>query len=153
MDEGASLAGTSAGASAFSTHMIVTGKTGLKVNRSMVEIAPGLGVITKLIIDQHFSQRERLGRLLTAVAYNPNLLGVGIDEDTAIIYRTDDILEVIGSGQVMIVDASRLTHSSIDSAGKTRPLTLAGVRLHVVTDGDRFDVNARELIVAERARR
>jgi len=145
LNEGAPLAGTSAGASAMSTHMIVTGKTGLRVNRSMVEIAPGLGVITKLIIDQHFSQRERLGRLLTAVAYNPHLLGVGIDEDTAILYRHEGLLEVLGSGQVIVVDASHLTYSNIDRAGKTRPLTMAGVRLHVLTDGDKFSVEMREL--------
>lgn len=144
---GAAIGGTSAGASAISTHMIVTGKTGLKVNRSMVEIASGLGLMTRLIIDQHFSQRERLGRLLTAVAYNPHLLGVGVDEDTAILCRDDATMEVLGSGQVMVVDASQLTHSSIDRAGKTRPLTLAGVKLHVLTDGDRFDLGERRLTI------
>jgi cyanophycinase-like exopeptidase len=83
--------------------MIVGGETGLHLRRDAVDLAPGLGVITRLIIDQHFSQRKRLGRLLTAVALEPGKLGVGIDEDTAIVYYGSGEIEVIGSGQVFVL--------------------------------------------------
>lgn len=146
LDRGAVLAGTSAGASAFSSTMIVGGPTGLHLRRDGVRLAPGLGVITRLIIDQHFSQRDRLGRLLAAVAAEPQRLGVGIDEDTAIVYYGDGTLEVIGSGQVFVVDASSATcRGARRATDEPGPFTLANVGLHVLTAGDRFDVVKRKL--------
>lgn len=143
--DGAILAGTSAGASAFSATMIVGGRTGLQLRRDAVRLAPGLGVITRLIIDQHFSQRDRLGRLLSAVAQQPQRLGVGIDEDTAIIYYGTGELEVIGSGQVFVVDARRAAMRDVEPDG-SGPFTLAGVTLHVLHAGDRFQVGSRRLL-------
>jgi len=140
------LAGTSAGASAFSTTMIVGGSTGMQVRRDGVRLGTGLGLITRLIIDQHFSQRERLGRLLAAVALEPTRLGVGIDEDTAIVYYGNGALEVIGSGQVFVVDGSEAR--SRDHEADPGPLSLAGVVLHVLNPGDRFDVPARKVKLA-----
>lgn len=136
------LAGTSAGASAFSTTMILGGGTGMQVRRDGVRLGPGLGLITRLIIDQHFSQRERLGRLLAATALEPTRLGVGIDEDTAIVYYGNGRLEVIGSGQVFVVDASAAR--SRGGEVEAGPLSLTGVTLHVLNPGDRFDVPGRK---------
>jgi cyanophycinase len=146
LERGAVLAGTSAGASAFSATMIVGGGTGLQIHRDAVRLASGLGIITRLIIDQHFSQRERLGRLLTAVALEPGCLGVGIDEDTAIVYSGKGQLEVIGSGQVFVLDGSRAAANSVERTPPSRPFTLSGVLLHVLTVGDRFDVRARRIV-------
>jgi cyanophycinase len=139
------LAGTSAGASAFSSTMIVGGEAGLQVRRDGVRLAPGLGIITRLIIDQHFSQRERLGRLLAATAIEPDRLGVGIDEDTAIVYYGDGRLEVIGSGQVFVIDAAKAAARGLDQPGEG-VVSLSGVVLHVLAPGDRFDVVARRLL-------
>jgi cyanophycinase len=145
--EGAALAGTSAGASAFSATMIVGGETGLQVRRDGVRLAPGLGVITRLIIDQHFSQRERLGRLLAATALEPARLGVGIDEDTAIVYYGNGTLEVIGSGQVFVVDASAATARGLGPDDEdVTGVSLSGVVLHVLAQGDRFSVTDRRLL-------
>lgn len=145
---GGALAGTSAGASAFSATMITGGETGLQLRRDAVDLAPGLGVITKLIIDQHFSQRKRLGRLLTAVALEPTKLGVGIDEDTAIVYYGSGEIEVIGSGQVFVLDGSRAVAHGLDESDPASPFSLSGALLHVLTAGDRFDVEKRRPIGA-----
>ncbi len=143
---GGVVAGTSAGASAFSATMIVGGETGLNIRRDSVKLSAGLGIITRLIIDQHFSQRDRLGRLLTAVASEPGKLGVGIDEDTAIVYYGNGQIEVIGSGQVFILDASKASRNAIHDAPKTRPFSISEVALHVLTAGDRFHVVERRLV-------
>jgi cyanophycinase len=145
---GGVLAGTSAGASAFSATMIAGGQGGLQLRRDAVRLAPGLGIIQRLIIDQHFSQRDRLGRLLAAIALEPERLGVGIDEDTAIVYWGSGELEVIGSGHVFVVDAQRATTRGLSDRPGDQPFTLAGVRLHVLTQGDRFSVTRREPLPA-----
>jgi cyanophycinase len=146
LTEGAVLAGTSAGASAFSATMIVGGMTGLRPRRDAVRLAPGLGVITRLIIDQHFSQRDRLGRLMTAVALEPQRLGVGIDEDTAILYHGRGEMEVLGSGQVFVLDADGAVVHGLEEPPHSEYFTLAGVVLHVLTHGDRFDVPSRRFV-------
>ena len=146
LTEGAVLAGTSAGASAFSATMIVGGLTGLQPRRDAVRLAPGLGVITRLIIDQHFSQRDRLGRLMTAVALEPQRLGVGIDEDTAILYHGRGEMEIIGSGRVFVLDAAGAVVHGLLERPHSEPFTLAGVVVHVLTNGDRFDVPSRQFM-------
>ena len=142
--QGAVIAGTSAAASAFSETMIVGGGTGLRVAPDTVELAEGFGVLPRLIIDQHFSQRERLGRLLSAVGREPDRLGVGIDEDTAIVARGDRF-EVLGSGQVFVLDASHLTANGAVRPGDA-PFTLSEITMHVLVEGDRFDVSVRRLL-------
>jgi len=141
---GAVIGGTSAAASAFSETMIVGGGTGLRVQPDTVELAEGFGVLPDLIIDQHFSQRERLGRLLSAVGHEPSRLGVGIDEDTAISVR-DGRFEVLGSGQVFVLDASHLAVNGLSRSGR-EPFTLSQITMHVLVEGDRFDVGARALV-------
>ncbi len=143
LKQGGVLAGTSAGASAFSATMIAGGQAGLQLRRDAVRLAPGLGIIQRLIIDQHFSQRDRLGRLLAAVALEPERLGVGIDEDTAIVYWGSGELEVIGSGHVFVVDARQARTRGLDERPADRPFSLHGARLHVLTQGDRFNVTRR----------
>lgn len=144
---GGVVAGTSAGASAFSSTMIIGGHQGLNTRRDAVKLGEGLGIITRLIIDQHFSQRDRLGRLLTAIAQEPARLGVGIDEDTAIVYFGNGQIEVIGTGQVFIVDGARAAAKGLEGSPRTKQFTLSGVVLHVLTEGDRFNVVSREMLL------
>ena len=96
-----------------------------------------------VIIDQHFTQRNRLGRLLTASSFNPFLIGLGIDEDTAAFIGPDNVLEVVGSGTVTVVDAGQLTHSSMWDAKPGEALSLIGLRLDVLGEGCRYDLKAR----------
>ena len=103
---GAVVAGTSAGASAMSSHMIAFGASGATPKQRMAQIAAGLGVLPGVIVDQHFQQRNRLGRLLSLIAQNPSLLGLGVDEDTAGVVGPDHVLEVIGRGSITIVDGT-----------------------------------------------
>ena len=143
--EGIPIAGTSAGAAMMSQHMIAGGASGTSPREDGVNLAPGIGLTNTAIIDQHFSQRNRLGRLLTALSYNPFLIGVGIDEDTAFLIDSDNVGEVIGSGVVTILDASQLSHSSRSSANSGAPLSLIDIRLHVLAQGCKYDMQTREV--------
>ena len=136
---GVHVAGTSAGAAILSEHMIAGGKSGATPSLDMVTLAPGLGLTNSVIIDQHFRERDRLGRLLTALSYNPSLIGLGLDEDTAAFFGPDGIFEVVGSGAVTVVDPSRLEHSSMGTARAGEPVTLIGVHLHVLASGARYN--------------
>jgi cyanophycinase len=109
-----------------------------------VRLAPGFGLTNSVIIDQHFKQRDRLGRLLTAVSYNPFLIGLGIDEDTAVLLAPDDTFEVLGSGAVTVVDPSELSYSSMSSARPGDPVSLVDLRLHVLAAGGRYDITKRQ---------
>ena len=140
---GMHVAGTSAGAAFMPEHMIAGGIEGSTPSPDMVTMAPGLGLTNNFIIDQHFRQRDRLGRLLTALAYNPFAVGIGLDEDTAAFIRPGDELEVVGSGGITIIDPADLTHSSMDRAGRGEPVCLIGVRLHILISGGRFDIKSR----------
>ena len=134
----------SAGASFLSEHMIAFGEEGSTPIAGMVRLAPGLGLTNRFIIDQHFRQRDRLGRLLTALAYNPFAIGIGLDEDTAAFFGPDDRLEVVGSGGITIVDPAGLAHSSMAAARSGEPVSLIGIRLHILVNGDLFDAETRE---------
>lgn len=123
---GAVVAGTSAGASALSTHMIAFGASGLTPKLRMAQISAGLGLLPGVIIDQHFQQRNRLGRLLALVAQNPSLLGIGIDEDTAGVVTPDHVFEVIGRGSVTIVDGTAAETDAWEVSGH-RPLMISNV--------------------------
>jgi len=142
--EGMHIAGTSAGAAIMSEHMIAFGKEGPTPHADMVTLAPGLGFTRRLIIDQHFRQRGRLGRLLTAVSYNPNSVGLGLDEDTAAFLGPDEVLEVAGSGAITIVDPADVEYSSMDSTQQHEPVSIIGVRLHVLVEGGTFDLRSRK---------
>src|SRR5271154_1894974 len=138
---GVTVGGTSAGASILSEHMIAFGDEGSSVISGSVRLAPGLGLTNRFIIDQHFRQRDRLGRLITALAYNPFAVGIGLDEDTAAFIGPDDTLEILGSGGATVVDASDASYSSIDEASDGQPVCVLGLRVHVLVAGATF--NAR----------
>ena len=139
---GAVIAGTSAGASVMSETMLVKGASSESYRIGDLHMAPGLGLVRDLIIDQHFAERGRYGRLLGAVAHNPRLMGVGIDEDTAIVVEGRSF-RVIGSGAAYVVDGETATHSNIAEADCDRPLSMFDVRMHVLSSGDRFDLDRR----------
>src|SRR5579864_5615249 len=140
---GVTVGGTSAGASILSEHMIAAGDEGSSVVAGSVRLAPGLGLTNRFIIDQHFRERDRLGRLLTALAYNPFAVGIGLDEDTAAFISADDSLEIEGSGGATVVDASEASYSSIDVAEDGQPVCMLGLKLHVLTAGASFQLSSR----------
>jgi cyanophycinase len=141
-ENGGVVAGTSAGASAMSDTMLVRGSSGESLRVGNLRMAPGLGLLRDVIIDQHFAERGRIGRLLGAIALNPRELGIGIDEDTAVVIEGRR-LKVIGAGAVYVADASGVTHSNIAEAEGDRALSIYDVRLHVLSTGDAFDLDAR----------
>src|SRR6185369_14038701 len=140
---GVTVGGTSAGASILSEHMIASGDEGSAMIAGSVRLAPGLGLTNRFIIDQHFRQRDRLGRLLTALAYNPFAIGIGLDEDTAAFIGPDDTLEVEGSGGITIVDGSDVSYSSIDAVTDGQPVCMLGLRLHFLVAGATFNLHTR----------
>jgi cyanophycinase len=139
---GAVVGGTSAGASALSTHMIAFGASGSTPKQRMAQISAGLGLLPGVIIDQHFQQRNRLGRLLALVAQNPSLLGIGVDEDTAGVVTPDHVLEVIGRGSLTLVDGTAAETDAWEVAGH-RPLMISNVVMHSLPAGYRFDLRRR----------
>jgi cyanophycinase len=138
---GGIVVGTSAGASVMSEVMIVggSGEESPRV-RGAIRMAPGVGLLPRFIVDQHFAQRGRIGRLLAALAHNPRLLGIGIDEDTAVVIHGGERLEVIGSGAVTVVDGRDIRHTNLDETDEERVLSLFGVRLHLLCEGDSLDL-------------
>ena len=140
---GVTVGGTSAGASILSEHMIAAGDEGSSMIAGSVRLAPGLGLTNRFIIDQHFRQRDRLGRLLTALAYNPFSVGVGLDEDTAAFIGPDETVEVEGSGGVTVVDAAEVSYSSIDQVEEGQPVCMLGLKLHMLVAGATFNLHTR----------
>ncbi len=134
---GACVAGTSAGASALAQHMLEQGETDLQPRKGAVRLGEGLCLLPRVVIDQHFSERRRLARLLSAVAENPSLYGIGIDENTALLVRAAEGLEVIGAGGVTVVDGSGM-HTDADGAGDGSPLEMIGARLHILPSGAHY---------------
>jgi cyanophycinase len=133
------LAGTSAGAAGMSTSMIVRGESTSHPHKSAVRLSPGLGFLKNIIIDQHFTERGRISRLITAVSYNPYNLGIGIDENTAIILNNNGIMEVFGAGSVTIVDGSQITYNEIAEVAEQESFSVCGVQLHILRDGLVYD--------------
>lgn len=142
---GAIVAGTSAGASILSSHMVAFGASGDTPRQRMASMVAGFGLVSDLIIDQHFRQRDRIGRLLALVASNPGLLGVGVDEDTAALIGANGVLEVIGRSSVTIVDGTHM-YSDIFQVKGHGAITVSGAVLHVLTAGRRFDLGQRAMI-------
>jgi cyanophycinase len=140
---GVTVGGTSAGASVLSEHMIAFGDEGASVLSGSVRLAPGLGLTNRFIIDQHFRQRDRLGRLLTALAYNPFAVGIGLDEDTAAFIGPDETVEVEGSGGVTIVDGADVSYSSMDAVSEGQPVCMLGLRVHILVAGATFNLHSR----------
>jgi len=142
--QGTHVAGTSAGAAIMPEHMIAGGPKGLLPNEQGVTFAPGVGLINKVILDQHFSQRNRLGRLLSATSYNPFFSGLGIDENTAAFIGPDNELEVVGGGCITVIDPSKLSHSSMASASRGEAVTLINMKLHMLAAGARYNIDTRQ---------
>jgi cyanophycinase len=142
-EAGGVVAGTSAGASAMSETMLVTneGDASYRIKSALL-MAPGLGFAQDLLIDQHFSQRGRMARLIGAVSQNPRVLGVGIDEDTALILERGSF-RVLGEGAVYVVDASKSTYSNIGEEESDRTLSAYGITIHMLSQGDRFELATR----------
>src|ERR1700742_1446642 len=140
---GVTVGGTSAGASILSEHMIAFGDEGSSVISGSVRLAPGLGLTNRFVIDQHFRERDRLGRLITALAYNPFAIGIGLDEDTAAFIAPDETVEVQGSGGVTIVDGSEVSFSSIGEVSEGQPVCVLGLRLHILVAGATFNMHTR----------
>ena len=141
--QGVTVAGTSAGTGFLSEHMIAFGAEGSSPRASSVRLAPGLGLTNRFVIDQHFRQRDRLGRLTAALGYNPFAIGIGLDEDTAAFISPDDTLEVEGSGAVTVVDAHDLQFSSMAQAGEDDPVCLLGLGVHILIAGATFNLHTR----------
>ncbi|MCO5216265.1 MAG: cyanophycinase [Thermomicrobiales bacterium] len=144
-EAGAVVAGTSAGASILSAHMVAMGASGPTPKLRMAQMFAGFGLINNVIIDQHFRQRDRIGRLLALVAGNPGLLGIGIDEDTSVVIDNDGILRVVGRHSVTIVDGSHMK-SDIFEVKRYGDITVSDARLHVLGSGKRFDMNTRKML-------
>ena len=150
-DRGAVIAGTSAGASALASHMMAFGQPGATPRHGHVQTAAGLALVDGTIVDQHFEQRTRLGRLLAAIAQSPSLIGLGLDEDTAAVVHSNHSLEVIGRGSVTVVDGSRMETDAYRLRGR-RPMMVSGALLHSIPTGYWFDLRARALIHPEGSR-
>ncbi|MBD2742799.1 cyanophycinase [Coleofasciculus sp. FACHB-1120] len=144
--EGIVVGGTSAGAAMMPDVMIVEGDSETNPRVEVVEMGPGMGFLPGVVIDQHFLQRGRLGRLISALAQQPAVLGFGIDENTAIAV-SDNKLEVIGEGAVTVVDESEITHSNIGEILKDEPLAVCGAKLHILPHGYKFDLKTRKPIL------
>ena len=140
---GIPVGGTSAGAAILSEHMIAFGEEGSTPRAGAATLAPGFGLTNRVIIDQHFRQRDRLGRLLSALAYNPFAVGIGLDEDTAAFIDGGDVIHVAGAGAITIVDCGSLGYSSMAYAKPGAPVCVTDVKLHVLTAGARYDLHTR----------
>jgi len=142
---GATVGGTSAGASILAEHMIAFGAGGSTPKQRMSQLSAGLGLLRGVVIDQHFEQRNRYGRLLSLVAQSPSLLGIGVDEDTAAVISDGSRLEVIGRGAVTVVDGQHLVSNAF-AAKRTAPLLISGALIHVLPAGSQFDLSSRSLL-------
>ncbi|MBE9128004.1 cyanophycinase [Coleofasciculus sp. LEGE 07081] len=140
------LAGTSAGAAVMGHHMIAGGGSGESPNRSLVDMAIGLGIIPEAIVDQHFLNRNRIARLMSAIAAHPDRLGIGIDEDTCILVERDGCLQVLGKGTVTIIDPGEVSHSNHSDIGANDPISLHNLRVHILCHGDRYHLYKRSLM-------
>ncbi len=149
-DRGAVLAGTSAGASAMASHMVAYGQPGNTPKNRMVQLSAGLGILPGIVIDQHFEQRGRHGRLLALVAQSPSLVGIGLDEDTCAIIYPDQTLQVLGKGAVTIVDGRNVKTDAYRGKGY-KPLMVSGAILHSLPSGYWFDLRSRRLLAGEDA--
>ena len=140
LDKGIYIVGTSAGASVMSDTMIVEGNDEESPRKCTLKMSPGLGLINNVIIDQHFDQRGRIGRLLSGVAQNPEVLGIGIDENTAIIVNKEGNVEVIGEGAVYFIDGSQISYTNVSEQQSEEVLSMYNVKLHVLKEGNRFNL-------------
>ena len=146
-EDGVIIAGTSAGASVMSETMITDGNNDAAPKKCTLKMAPGLGLLKDVVLDQHFAQRGRIGRLLTAIAQNPHVLGIGIDEDTAIIVMPDATFEVIGSNAVTIIDGSNCEFTNVSELKPDEILAFTNIKMHVLPKDYKFDIKTRKPMI------
>lgn len=146
LSEGIVIGGTSAGAAMMPDMMIVEGDSETNPRIEIVEMEPGMGFLPGIVIDQHFLQRGRIGRLLSAVTQQPTELGFGIDENTAVVVSNNQF-EVIGEGAVTVVDFGEMTHTNLGQILKDEDIALCGIKLHILPHGYRFDLRSRQPIL------
>ena len=139
------IAGTSAGAMAMAEEMIAGGSSTKSFVKDAVKMKNGLGLIPQLVIDTHFIQRGRFGRLAEAVAKHPSLLGIGLAEDTGIIIKNGKDCTVIGSGMALIFDPRKLQHNNEKILKPGTPMSLTNMKVHVLANGDRFNINNKKI--------
>jgi len=144
---GATIAGTSAGAAAMPATMLISGSGDSSEVISSLGMAPGLGLLENVVIDSHFAERGRIGRLLGAVAQNPRNLGLGIDEDTAIVVEHGSHFRVLGSGAVYVLDGASIAYSSLSEERSEGIITIHGITMHVLGTGDLFDLRGRRPLI------
>jgi len=137
------LAGTSAGAAVMGHHMIAGGGSGECPNRSLTDMATGLGILPELIVDQHFHNRNRMARLLSAIAIHPDKIGMGVDEDTCAIFEGDDKIQVTGKGVVTIVDPGEMSYTNGHQVDNGEPIRIHNLRIHLLGYGDSYDLKQR----------
>lgn len=142
--KGTTIAGSSAGASSMSSTMIVRGEPKVQPLKDSIRLCPGLGILKNIIIDQHFTERNRLSRLITAISYNPNNLGIGIDENTAVHIKKNGVLEVLGSGTVTIIDGSGITYNTISEVQESEPFSIMGLQINILSSSVRYDIYNRK---------
>lgn len=147
--EGLILAGTSAGAAAMSETMLTVGSGDQSPDPRKISLAAGLGFLPNTVIDSHFTQRGRIGRLLEAVVQNPKNVGIGIDEDTAIVVESNERMQVLGTGAVYIVDGGHITYSSLSEKDPDKIISMFDVRLHVIAEEHVYDLLNRRPIAGE----
>ncbi|MBR8829928.1 MAG: Cyanophycinase [Chroococcopsis gigantea SAG 12.99] len=138
------LAGTSAGAAVMGYHMIAGGSSGEAPNRALVDMAMGLGIIPEVIVDQHFHNRNRMARLMSAISGYPDRLGIGIDEDTCAMFESDGQLQVIGCGTVTIVDARDMSYTNQAGVTASEPLSLHNLKVHILSYGDIYSLKKHQ---------
>ncbi len=146
LEDGTIIAGTSAGASMMSEVMVVEGEEEDAPRKCTLKMAPGMGLLEGVIIDQHFNQRGRIGRLLGAVAQNPQTIGIGIDEDTAIIVSDSNKISVVGSGVVTIVDGKEIDYTNISEQYPNEPLAITNVKVDILPAGYGYNLINRQAI-------
>lgn len=146
--QGLVIGGTSAGAAMMPEMMIVKGDSETNPRVEIVHMDRGMGFLPNVVLDQHFAQRGRLGRLLSALAQQPVVLGLGIDENTAILVN-GDVFEVIGEGAVTIIDVDNITHSNLHKLLPDEALALCGAKLHILPSGYRFNLKTRQPIFSD----
>ncbi|MGL5032557.1 MAG: cyanophycinase [Microcystaceae cyanobacterium] len=141
-----SLAGTSAGAAIMGHHMIAGGSSGEWPNRALVDMALGLGIVPEVVVDQHFHNRNRMARLLSAIVNHPDRLGIGIDEDTCALFERNGIVRVLGQGTVTFVDAREMTYTNLSTVGPNDPLSLHNLRVNILSHGDSYSLKQHQAI-------
>jgi cyanophycinase len=146
-EEGFVIAGTSAGAMAMANEMIAGGSATESFIKGAVKMYNGLGLIPEVIIDTHFIRRGRFGRQSEAIAKHPNLLGIGLAEDTGMIIKNGNDCTVIGSGMVIVFDGSKLTHNNEKVLKEGTPMTIANLTIHVLSNGDQYNIENRKVTV------